>query len=95
MLNLFFMMVLVLFLNYINVCEMKLFCVWVLLKGVLILFCFCFFVIVVFNMIRVSIVLIFVLVVNRKVMKVFIINEVLVLFFCRKIVEFLWKKIIF
>lgn len=93
--NLFSMMVLVLLLNYTNVRETKPFCAWVLLKGALILFCFCFFATVVFNMIRVSTALISVPAANRKVTKALIINDVLVLPFCRKIVELLWKKLFF
>lgn len=82
--NLFSMMVLVLLLNYTNVRETKPFCAWVLLKGALILFCFRFFATVVFNMIRVSTALISVPAANRKVTKALIINDVLVLPFCRK-----------
>ena len=93
--NLFSMMVLVLLLNYTNVRETKPFCAWVLLKGALILFCLCFFATVVFNMIRVSTALISVPAANRKVTKALIINDVLVLPFCRKIVELLWKKLFF
>ena len=93
--NLFSMMVLVLLLNYTNVRETKPFCAWVLLKGALILFCFRFFATVVFNMIRVSTALISVPAANRKVTKALIINDVLVLPFCRKIVELLWKKLFF
>lgn len=93
--NLFSMMVLVLLLNYTNVRETKPFCAWVLLKGALILFCFRFFAPVVFNMIRVSTALISVPAANRKVTKALIINDVLVLPFCRKIVELLWKKLFF
>ena len=93
--NLFSMMVLVLLLNYTNVRETKPFCSWVLLKGALILFCFRFFATVVFKIIRVSIALISVPAANRKVTKALIINDVLVLPFCRKIVELLWKKLFF
>lgn len=89
--NLFSMMVLVLLLNYTNVRETKPFCAWVLLKGALILFCFRFFATVVFKIIRISIALISVPAANRKVTKALIINDVLVLPFCRKIV---WEKII-
>ena len=92
--NLFSMMVLVLLLNYTNVRETKPFCSWVLLKGALILFCFRFFATVVFKIIRISIASISVPAANRKVTKALIINDVLVLPFCRKIVELLWKKII-
>lgn len=93
--NLFSMMVLVLLLNYTNVRETKPFCSWVLLKGALILFCFRFFATVVFKIIRISIALISVPAANRKVTKALIINDVLVLPFCRKIVELLWKKLFF
>ena len=94
-LNFFIMMILVVFLNHTNLRYMISGHAWVYrtLKGTLVMFCFRFFVPVVTLMTTLSIAL-----TNgpsQETQTAKTISEILILPFCKKIIELLWKKIFF
>ena len=94
-LNFFTMMILVVFLNHANIRYTISGSTWVygMLKGALAMFCFRLFVPVVFNILRISIDLINGPNGNKDIVRAQIITEILLLPFCKKIIELLWQKI--
>ena len=96
-LDFFTMMILVVFLNHTNLRYTISGRVWVyrMLKGTLVMFCFRVFVPVVVNITNTSITLIDVPDKDADTIKAQIINEILLLPFCKKIIELLWQKIFF
>ena len=94
-LNFFIMMILVVFLNHTNLRYTISGHAWVYrtLKGTLVMFCFRFFVPVVSLMTTLSIALTNGPSQGTQTAK--IISEILILPFCKKIMELLWKKIFF
>ena len=94
-LNFFIMMILVVFLNHTNLRYTISGHAWVYrtLKGTLVMFCFRFFVPVVSLMMTLSIALTNGPSQGTQTAK--IISEILILPFCKKIMELLWKKIFF
>ena len=90
-LNFLFMMILVVFLNHTKLRHTIPGRAYILLKGALILFCFRFFVMVVWN----TITLIFVPDANEGVISAKKISEILLLPFLKKTIELLWEKIFF
>ena len=96
-LNFFTMMILVVFLNHTNLRYTISGRVWVyrMLKGTLVMFCFRLFVPVVFNITMTSIALIYVPDKDKNIQRAQIMNEILLLPFCKKVIELLWQKIFF
>ena len=96
-LNFFTMMILVVFLNHTNLRYTISGRVWVyrMLKGTLVMFCFRVFVPVVFNITVTSIALIDFPDKDTDKLRAQIINDILLLPFCKKIIELLWQKIFF
>ena len=96
-LNFFTMMILVVFLNHTNLRYTISGRVWVyrMLKGTLVMFCFRLFVPVVRNITITSIALIYVQDKDKNILRAQIINDILLLPFCKKIIELLWQKIFF
>ena len=96
-LNFFTMMILVVFLNHTNLRYTISGRVWVyrMLKGTLVMFCFRLFVPTVHNIMVTSINLISVPDEDKIILKAQIINDILLLPFCKKIIELLWQKIFF
>ena len=96
-LNFFTMMILVVFLNHTNLRYTISGRVWVyrMLKGTLVMFCFRLFVPTVHNIMVTSINLISVPDGDKIILKAQIINDILLLPFCKKIIELLWQKIFF
>ena len=93
-LNFFSLMILVVFLNYTTLRYTTRGRAWVyrMLKGTLVMFCFRLFVPVVFNIVNYNIALIHGKQ-NKDILTAKIINEILLLPFCKKIIELLWQKI--
>ena len=93
-LNFFSLMILVVFLNYTTLRYTTRGRAWVyrILKGTLVMFCFRLFVPVVFNIVNYNIYLIHGIP-NKDILTAKIINEILLLPFCKKIIELLWQKI--
>ena len=93
-LNFFSLMILVVFLNYTTLRYTTRGRAWVyrMLKGTLVMFCFRLFVPVVFNIVNHNIDLIHGIQ-NKDILTAKIINEILLLPFCKKIIELLWQKI--
>ena len=96
-LDFFTMMILVVFLNHTNLRYTISGRVWVyrILKGTLVIFCFRIFVPMVFNIMTTSIALIDVPDKEKRIVRAQIINDILLLPFCKKIIELLWQKIFF
>ena len=96
-LDFFTMMILVVFLNRTNLRYTISGRVWVyrMLKGTLVMFCFRVFVPVVFNITMTSIDLIDFPKKDTDTLRAQIINDILLLPFCKKIIELLWQKIFF
>ena len=96
-LDFFTMMILVVFLNHTNLRYTISGRVWVyrMLKGTLVMFCFRVFVAVVYNIMSTSIALIDVPDKDEDTIRAQIINDILLLPFCKKIIELLWQKIFF
>ena len=94
-LNFFTMMILVVFLNHANIRYTISGSTWVygMLKGALAMFCFRLFVPVVFNILQISTALIYGPNGNKDIVRAQIITEILLLPFCKKIIELLWQKI--
>ena len=94
-LDFFIMMILVVFLNHTNLRYTISGRAWVyrMLKGTLVMFCFRLFVPVVFM--TVNIALIYDPEKDKNILTAKIINEILLLPFCKKIIELLWQKIFF
>ena len=94
-LNFFTMMILVVFLNHANLRYTISGSTWVygMLKGALAMFCFRLFVPVVSNILQISIDLINGPNGNKDIVRAQIITEILLLPFCKKIIELLWQKI--
>lgn len=94
-LNFFTMMILVVFLNHANIRYTISGSTWVygMLKGALAMFCFHLFVPVVSNILQISIDLINGPNGNKDIVRAHIITEILLLPFCKKIIELLWQKI--
>ena len=94
-LNFFTMMILVVFLNHANIRYIISGSAWVygMLKGALAMFCFRLFVPVVSNILQISIDLINGPNGNKDIVRAQIITEILLLPFCKKIIELLWQKI--
>ena len=93
-LNFFSLMILVVFLNYTTLRYTTRGRAWVyrMHKGTLVMFCFRLFVPVVFNIVNYNIALIHGIS-NKDILTAKIINEILLLPFCKKIIELLWQKI--
>ena len=96
-LDFFIMMILVVFLNHTNLRYTISGRAWVyrMLKGTLVMFCFRLFVLVVVNIRKVNSALIFGRDEDRKILMAQIMNDILLLPFCKKIIELLWQKIFF
>ena len=96
-LDFFIMMILVVFLNHINLRYTISGRAWVyrMLKGTLVMFCFRVFVSVVFNITMTSIALIDFPDKDTDKLRAQIMNDILLLPFCKKIIELLWQKIFF
>lgn len=96
-LDFFIMMILVVFLNHINLRYTISGRAWVyrMLKGTLVMFCFRVFVSVVFNITMTSIALIDFPDKDTHKIRAQIMNDILLLPFCKKIIELLWQKIFF
>ena len=96
-LDFFIMMILVVFLNHTNLRYTISGRAWVyrMLKGTLVMFCFRLFVLVVVNIKKVNSALIFNPDEDKKILMAQIMNDILLLPFCKKIIELLWQKIFF
>ena len=96
-LDLFTMMILVVFLNHTNLRYTISGRAWVyrMLKGTLVMFCFRLFVPVVLNIMKVNMGLINGPDKDKKILMAQIMNDILLLPFCKKIIELLWQKIFF
>ena len=96
-LSFFTMMILVVFLNHTNLRYTISGSAWLyrMLKGTLVMFCFRLFVPVVFSVTTISIALINGPNGKEDILTAKIINEILLLPFCKKIIELLWQKIFF
>ena len=96
-LDFFIMMILVVFLNHINLRYTISGRAWVyrMLKGTLVMFCFRVFVSVVFNITMTSIALIDFPDTDTDKLRAQIMDDILLLPFCKKIIELLWQKIFF
>ena len=91
----FFTMMIVVFLNHTNLRYTISSSAWVyrMLKGTLVMFCVRLFVPVVSNITIISIALIYGPNENKGILRAQIINDNLLLPFCKKIIELLWQKI--
>ena len=96
-LDFFIMMILVVFLNHTNLRYTISGRAWVyrMLKGTLVMFCFRLFVPVVLNIMKVNMGLINGPDKDKKILMAQIMNDILLLPFCKKIMELLWQKIFF
>ena len=94
-LDLFSLMILVVFLNDTKLRYTTRGRAWVciMLKGTLVMFCFRLFVPVVFNITTTNIALIYGPYGNKEIQRAEIISNTLLLPFCKKIIELLWQKI--
>ena len=94
-LNFFTMMIFVVFLNHTNLRYTISGRAWVyrMFKGTLVMFCVRLFFPVVSNITIISIALIYGPNENKGILRAQIINDILLLPFCKKIIELLWQKI--